>query len=582
VRALSPVEPELRPRRRAVARWGGALGAAAFYATAAVLLTWPLFRRPASTVVSAAADVLLTVWILAWDVHALVTRPLELFHANIFYPARYTLALAEHLLGNLPAFAPVYLLTGNPVLAHEATLLASFVIAGLAMAAYVLHWTRDGGAALAAGFLYAFAPFRLWQMIELHYIAIQWLPLVALAIDLVLHGARPRAAAVGLAGVVLVSSLCSYYVGYATFLLAAIYTASAVRARGRPAMARLALVAVALVAAAGVVALVSVPYLYLRRAGIIPDYAANGFASLGFIGMAVYGLFGQLAFYVLSQRGPVPEFLTYTGLALALVGILRRRGHPRGGLLAVAVLGLLLSLGHVLAAPWTRPIPLPYAWLAAVVPGFSSMRLPQRFGALVTLATAAFAGFGLATLRRALMTRGRGGAARVLPALVILLLAVEVRPPPITPATLPVGPAIPPAYGWLAAHGEGAALLELPTAALFLERQAFAMYYSTAHWLPLANGYSAYPPHPYVDIIGTLEQMPRADALDAILAALPVRWVLVHREAILPSWWPRWEVVLEPRLQRVAEFGEAVLFEVPARPPDARGPVPSGQRVEQP
>ena len=84
MRALSPVEPELRPRRRAVARWGGALGAAAFYATAAVLLTWPLFRRPASTVVSAAADVLLTVWILAWDVHAAAgTEPSFFSNASV-------------------------------------------------------------------------------------------------------------------------------------------------------------------------------------------------------------------------------------------------------------------------------------------------------------------------------------------------------------------------------------------------------------------------------------------------------------------------------------------------------------------
>jgi hypothetical protein len=50
------------------------------------------------------ADVYDTLWILAWDVHALTTRPATLLDANIFHPARGTLALAEHMLGALPMY----------------------------------------------------------------------------------------------------------------------------------------------------------------------------------------------------------------------------------------------------------------------------------------------------------------------------------------------------------------------------------------------------------------------------------------------------------------------------------------------
>src|SRR5205814_10484458 len=68
---------------------------------------------------------------LAWDCHALATNPAGLFHANDFYPAPYSLALSEHMLGNVPLFCPVYAVTGNPVLAHQIALLATFLIATL-------------------------------------------------------------------------------------------------------------------------------------------------------------------------------------------------------------------------------------------------------------------------------------------------------------------------------------------------------------------------------------------------------------------------------------------------------------------
>jgi len=140
------------PGPRATRLVPGIVAAALLYATATVALSWPLFRHPGTTVLDTQSlygkasilvqrDVNLTIWALAWDAHALVTDPLHLFDANAFFPSKLTLACSEHMLGNLPLSGPVQLLTGNPVLAHQATLLASFVLSGLAMAAYVLYWT---------------------------------------------------------------------------------------------------------------------------------------------------------------------------------------------------------------------------------------------------------------------------------------------------------------------------------------------------------------------------------------------------------------------------------------------------------
>ncbi|MGH9578255.1 MAG: hypothetical protein ACRD3R_12525, partial [Terriglobales bacterium] len=111
---------------------------AILYVLAVVVLTWPVFRHPGTTVLDTKSlygeasvlvqrDINLDMWTLAWDTHALLSRPLRLFHANAFHPAPYSLAFAEHKLGNLPLFAPLYLLTGNPVLAHQAVVVANFV-----------------------------------------------------------------------------------------------------------------------------------------------------------------------------------------------------------------------------------------------------------------------------------------------------------------------------------------------------------------------------------------------------------------------------------------------------------------------
>src|SRR5256884_8931788 len=143
------------------------LGALAFYSAFCAYLLWPLPRRATEAVLDGYrlgrfggaqvhADNLLNTWIMAWDCHALAHDPLKLFSANAFHPTPRVLALSEHLLGNLPVFAPVYAATGNPILAHNVTMLASYVVAGLSMFCLIRAWTCSFAAGLFAGCLFAF------------------------------------------------------------------------------------------------------------------------------------------------------------------------------------------------------------------------------------------------------------------------------------------------------------------------------------------------------------------------------------------------------------------------------------------
>jgi hypothetical protein len=556
-------------------RWWEIAGAAALYAVVTVVLTWPLFRHPATQVLDSPSlygdasvlvqrDIYLTLWILSWDTHALVTDPLHLFHANAFYPAKWSLALSEHMLGNVPFFAPVYLATGNPVLAHQLTLLASFVVAGLAMAAYVHYWTRDRIAALAAGCLFAFAPYRAWQIGNLHVIAIQWMPLALLGADLALDGRRLRGAALCATALVL-STLCSYYVGYAAFALAGAYAFVGLCARGRAALRRVPAVAGAFGVAGAVVAVLTIPYLILQRSGVIPDRATpDDFTSLAFLSAAFLGPRGFASYFLWPRHDGIPQFLGFVVMAAAVTSLVVRPRAPRAALGAVAVTGFVLALGPTLTLPTGRVVPLPYRLLMEVVPGFSAMRVPHRFGALVTVAATALAGLVLATIRNPLLARGRTRLAALVPALVVVAALVEVYRPGTRTVRIPVGSTMPLGHQWLAAHGEGGPMIELPTCGADLLRQSLVMYESTAHWLPIANGYTPYPPRSFIEIMDGACHVPDPLALDRMLAVAPLRWVLVRRILVQPDAWPTWQAVFaNAGLRIAAEFPEATIFEVP-------------------
>jgi hypothetical protein len=158
----------------------------AIYAGGAVLLTWPLGRHLTDHVIAHAgneSDSMFVAWLLAWVFHALTHFPLRLFQANILYPAPDALGFSDRLLGDQLLFAPVYAATGNPVLALNITVLATFVLNGLSAAFLARHITGRMAPALLAGFVYAFAPLRFSRLMHLQLLSTWWAPLAFLALD---------------------------------------------------------------------------------------------------------------------------------------------------------------------------------------------------------------------------------------------------------------------------------------------------------------------------------------------------------------------------------------------------------------
>ncbi|HYV00054.1 MAG TPA: hypothetical protein VE977_14590 [Pyrinomonadaceae bacterium] len=141
------------------------------------ILTWPYVTRLRDAVVDP-GDPYLISWILWWDYHQTFTDPLHLFHSNLFYPLRYTLAFSEHSYGIAMFFFPLFALGARPLTVHAIAMFFGFVTCGYGAFRLARTLTGSNGAAWVAGIIFAFVPFRFGLMSQVAYLWSMWIPLV--------------------------------------------------------------------------------------------------------------------------------------------------------------------------------------------------------------------------------------------------------------------------------------------------------------------------------------------------------------------------------------------------------------------
>jgi hypothetical protein len=161
-----------------------------------------------------------------------------------------------------------------------------------------------------------------------------------------------------------------------------------------------------------------------------------------------------------------------------------------------------------------------YTVLYRVVPLFTFLRAPSRFGLLIVFALAIFSAIGLTALLRRL-GRHAGLFAGAMAALAILELNVVPFP---WERALPVSTN----YALLAAMPRGV-VAEFP---FYGERVAYPLHaqymvLSTAHWMPLVNGYSDYIPPDFRDAAFVLDSFPSNDTF-TVLQKHRVRYIGIH------------------------------------------------------
>lgn len=477
-------------------------------------------------------DSFLNIWALAWDHHILLRSPLELFQANIFFPNHDTLAFSEHLFSGALISYPLRLFTANPVLIHNLLLLATYPLCGLGVFLLTRRLTGSAWAGLAAGFFFAFAPYRVTQMGHVQTMSIHWLPFCLLFMHRFMQSRRAGDWAGLTVFFILHCLACNYHAVFGVLTLGLALAAFGVLSgawQRRGFWLGMGLFGLACLA---VLTPFFLPYLQVQH--------ELGFTrSLGEVSLYSADLFDYL-------RSPSPSLLLggavdnyykakwilFPGLAalgLAVWGLIAKGGDRRtpAAYLGLALLCLAFSLGPVVRAAGRELFAGPYVLLFDYFPGFSGLRAPARLGLYFLFFWSVGLGFGVSALLR--LCKGRYLAALAGLA-VVAALALELYTWPVAPGVKAPDLARPdPVNAWLAAEKRGGAVMHLP---LGDEHQdARYVLTSVANWRPMVNGYSGFFPPGYQALRELLHQSP-SRLLAGQLGRMGVRWVVLHLESM--------------------------------------------------
>ncbi|MFM8412358.1 MAG: hypothetical protein ACKOCT_19010 [Alphaproteobacteria bacterium] len=508
------------------------------------------------------ADLRFVIWVLAWGAHALTTDPSRLYRANIFHPFPDTFALGDQMLACQPLFAPTWLVTGNPILAANVAILLLHPIVAISAFALARRWV-DFVPAVACGLLFAFPARNLKWIVHFPHLFAAFIPLIALFGEHWLDRGRRRDL-VGLSASIVMQTLASFYLAYAAAFAIGSWLLAALVSRHRSIDRRRWAGLVAAIAAGFVpLLLTAIPLLQAKRLGLIHPYDET-IPTLGLIPL----LASAVVFDWIVARG-VPMFAWLLAVVAVVLGR-RRLGRPVAIGIAWTITGLLLAFAGPIALGshefWT-----PYRWLASIVPGLDSVRLPERFLVIATAGAALLAAIGLQLLfdrsRRMgwISTLVAGGLfLRFAASQPTLVVRSEIGPPEVAPV-----------YRHLARVGMGGPLAEVP-AVLWTEATR-RMIASTVHWLPIVDGYTGYPPVGAVRIGMLVARLPDVEALDVLAGDYGVRWILVHLSELAPEARTAWTGTEPAGLRLEARFGDDLLFAV-SGPPD---PVRFARRTSQ-
>ncbi len=492
--------------------------------------TFPLVRHLATHLPADLGDSVMNTWLLAWDATRIRHGLSGLWDAPSFFPYRYTLAYSDHLLGIAIFTAPLQWLTGNPVLVHNIAFLASFVLSGAGMYLLARTLTLRRDAAVVAGLVYAFSPYRVSQLAHVQLLMAGWLPLSLWALNRYFSTGAWRFLLASAGGFLLQSLTAGYFLYFAVLPLTVAGLAE--MRRTRPPLKR-TIIQLGTVAALMLVAIAPIARVYYR---VRHDYGLHRtMADIASLSANVRDYVSApprvwIWRHLGTDRAEHNLFPGAIALLLAFVALAARR--RTAAVRTYAVIGLsafVLSLGPEPAA-WSHrlPFPGPYAWLLSIVPGLDGLRAVARLDIVVILALSVLAAFGLTWWLDWVGRRWRSAA---FAAVVIAIVAEGWAAPIPTPAFAPLADHDErEAYEYLRDSPPGAAL-EMPLVIENDERNFAYQYLTLVHRHPIVNGHSGYLTPLLVFLGGGHSPFSEPDHLGdalAMLRSLGVRYLVVH------------------------------------------------------
>jgi hypothetical protein len=556
-------------------------------------LTWPLAASMTSSLpaeghwsLASHIDLHYSTWVLSYVSHALAGGATEFANANIFYPAAGTLFYGPAALGALPLFAPVFLATGNPVLATNLMLLLGIALTGVTMHFIVRRWTGSDLAGVVGAVTVIFNQWLIHGFVPTspHWAALCILPLIAYFAATRLYSMR---AALLLVPIVVLQCLTDIvYVAPAVFgPLGVLAALKMTRRQSRPEGLRLlAVLVLALLALAPVFG----AYMTVQNAN--PDWATQtvwGTAESGIAAILPDRLFSGLAPLLLT-----PIAMGLVGLGFIAMLWRRRSGIPAPvtggwahGTLWFVVGGCMAQNTIVQIAGMEFVTPLGY--FSDWVSGLKAIRVPSRLGIAGLVGLGILTGVAFAEISSFIRAQVRQlpiaiGLSWALAAIIVVFIyqayvgnftTTKDNPNKTMPAEYRLRPApvIPDAFLNIL-QSEQTPLIELPLrSATDPLAHARAMFHSISHWRPLLNGYSSYWPVGFPERMTVANQLPAQDALDQLVAETQLSLIWVRTQMLRPKKRAEWISAARANdssrgMTLVARNGPELLFAVNPEP----------------
>ena len=540
---------------RSICRQQRAILVLLVYGLLSAAMTWPLVARLGSLVPAGVGNDVWTHQWTFWWVKKAITEGHNPFYTDLlFHPQGVSLVYHNIAWLNIAAWLPLQAVMGS-LAAYSLTFIATFALNGFALYLLAKEWTGSPPAAFVGGLIYGFWPYTLSQSGHPNMIPVFWVPLALLYLRRTLEAGRKRDAALtglflALTGITRWHLLIMGGVVVGLYLLYKCLADKACRTRRTLGLLALAgLVAVALMAP------LAAPMVVAQLTRAYPEDIFIDKQTQGQTDLLAYvlpnpdlTLWGDAAFRLFKDfkvdKVRVP-FLGYTAILLALYGAVKRPRSARFWALA-AMIYIALALGPQLRVndQLYPQVPMPYRLVGDLF-FIRVLRKPHRFNIFVGLPVGMSAAWGMTALLR---RRPLGRKSALLAGMVGALILGEYCLVPYRTAR----PVTPDWYGQLAQEVGHFAVLDLPMAPYFFDKQY--MFYQITHDKPLVEGHVSRLPREALVLLDStpfLKGLHQDNAMDPALADVThqlrslaeadVRYIILHKKLATPEQLAAWQ-----------------------------------------
>ncbi len=433
-----------------------------FFSFMTIVMTYPLILRMGNSVIGDISDNIYFVWLVRWYQKAIFELHISpFFDPFLNYPQGWNPASADITPAMVALALPGSLLFGH-IWGYNFAMLLSFVLTGWAMYLWVKHLTGDDMAALIAGTIFAFIPYRILHFLAGHLslVGTMWFPFYFWGLYDLLKQERFawKPVLMAIAAATLIGLTSPYYM-YMTILLSVVFVASWLVFGGwRRWKSPVLWKSVLIYGLFSFVVVGAAMYPYLSMAAnnqltsTPVEYASSFSASpTDFIfPSAAQFLWGEFIRTTFNRKGMI-EFTLYIGavsLVLAVIGWIKRRKVTYTDLInmsvVVAIVAFILALGidphwmdkkisslPTILQPIFHRVDMPQIYLPAYylfkyLPFFSKMRAIVRIGVFTLFFTSLLAGIGAYIIRTKLPSPRK----QWIGLLMLLLVFIDLYPGP--------------------------------------------------------------------------------------------------------------------------------------------------------